>query len=181
MWFVAGELKHLTLVILLALAPLSWGEKLLSETPYYCSIERQGGVQSGTLQSANFRTSPDQNVRLMPRGKISASVTDMASLALEKRKLPGNDGYTRETNSYLLRQLNKDPTKFWNWTECQARGHGKLETIDCSSESKKFSFDARTKRFVASYIGTWHQKTSDSDYAGDDAVFSFGTCAPYYA
>ena len=173
-------MKHLSLVILLALAPLSWGEKLLSETPFYCSIEYQGGVQAKTMTISKFKASPTEDFRLMPRGKISASVTDMASLALEIRKPPGNDGYTRETNSYLLRQLNKDPTKFWNWTKCQARGHGKLEAIDCSSESEKFSFDARTKRFVASYIGTWHQETSDSDYSGDDAYFSFGTCKPYY-
>jgi hypothetical protein len=39
-------MKHLTLVILLALAPLSWGNEPLVTTPFKCTVEYKGGVMN---------------------------------------------------------------------------------------------------------------------------------------
>ncbi len=174
-------MKHLSLLALLAIAaPLSWGEKLLSETPFYCSVEYQGGVQTKTMTLAKFKASPTEDFRLMPRSKVDASILNSSRNMALDTFTSSTSLYTLETNSYLLRQLGEDPSNPWVWYECKAYGSGKIERIECSRGLKHFAFDARTKRFAFSYLGTWHEEASNSDYSGDDAYFSFGTCKPYY-
>lgn len=174
-------MKHPILVILLALAPLSWGEELLSETPYHCKIEFQAGVQTKTLTPTKFKASPNEDFRLMPRSKVDDSITGPLIYALKRTKASGDFPVITEKYSYFVRQLKGDPKRFWNWTGCEAVGITKLGQITCSDgNNTTFAFDADTGRFVRSNLGTWHQETSDSDYTGDDAYFSFGTCEPYY-
>ena len=117
----------------------------------------------------------------MPRRKIDASViSKRRDLELETYTIPLEPPYTMETNSYLLRQLRRNPSNPFSWTSCEATGEEKLERVTCSKEDRNFVFDARTGRFAYSRLGTWHEEASNSDYSGDDAYFSFGTCKPYY-
>ena len=169
-------MKYLALVILLALAPLSWGQELLSETPYYCSIEYSGGVKTATdtakMSPARFKVNPNEDFRLMPRSALSALISEAPPYSVVM-----ND----DSNSYFLRRLSEDPKDWLSWSGCAVeRAYGQSDRILCSGTGSNFVFWANTGRFAYSHLGSWHQATSDSEYAGDDAYFYFGTCQPYY-
>lgn len=94
-------------------------------------------------------------------------------------------GYT-EHGSYYIRLSDEDPRKPPSvFKECEAEveiagEYEKLLRISCPVRLHgKLEFDAKTRRFVHIYAGTWHTNLNPS-YAGDSSFFEFGTCREHY-
>lgn len=92
-------------------------------------------------------------------------------------------GLLSEKRSYFIRTSDDAPKLLSTYTQssiCTYSKSDNLHGLSCSETDRSFSFDLNTMRFVSSYLGTWHQKNKDSEYAGDSAVITYGTCSKYF-
>ena len=184
-------MRHLTLIILLVLAPLSWGEeKWLSKTPFRCVTDFKAGVshKNDGHVVGEFPIKSDDEYRLAHRSSISQKVVSElesygTTLDINKQTLFGRT-FTTETNSYFIRKVSEDPSKSFSWSSCIATGYQSIGHLTClwptKTPSRIFSFNVSTGRFARSELGTWHNKKANSPRDGYRSVFTYGACTPFY-
>ncbi len=184
-------MKHLTLVILLALAPASFSAEQ-SLPSFKCTIDYTGGVthRHGSPRVANFKVGPDNEFRLVHRSRLSESVQTELDRFHGKAVVTDHsgsiDGYQTTINDYVVRFASKDPAIWYSWNSCKSSGFPEKTgmTYTCSwpegGPGWVFLMRSKTRRFTAAFRGSWFSQTDDSEYQGDDSSFSFGTCAPFY-
>ena len=184
-------MKHLTLVILLALAPLSWGDR------YHCSIDTQGGFNHEENEHVLdlFETEPDEDFRLVPRALALAKIDSQERDILAERYpvVTFPSGSTR--NTHFFRRLIDDPARWQTWGACEVIKGGlskKNDVFTChgfalGGGALVFEFRVLTGKFTAAQIGTWHWQRSwpkdglnHYDYYGSPSFFSYGNCEPFW-
>jgi len=188
-------MKQLTLIILLALAPLSWGEEPFMTTPFKCIVEYEGGVSHGknSQRSTAFKVNGEE-FRLLPRSNLPASALELFNRFrkaefsnYEDLDLEGVKGGVDEKNTYAVRDAASDPSSAGSWTPCNLTTfsdfYGQKQIVCTPRDNfpdKLFRLNLDTKKFVRVYLGSWDAPPFKDGYYGDDSVFSFGTCRPYY-
>ena len=113
------KMKHLTLVILLALAPASFSAEQ-SLPSFKCTIDYTGGVthRHGSPRVANFKVGPDNEFRLVHRSRLSESVQTELDRFHGKAVVTDHsgriDGYQTTINDYVVRFASKDPAIWYS-------------------------------------------------------------------
>ena len=176
-------MKHLTLLILLALAPLSWGEEPAMKTPFKCISDYRGGVFHEQDLQGPAEFTNELEFRLVPRVRLPASILEMVEI-FPVRIL--KDRGQLEYNTYWLRRVDRDPLIRSSWRACNVITSDALidQKIVCGDEigfpTSLFRLNLETKKFVQAYLGSWDVPNSIEGFYGDDSVFSFGICRPYF-
>ena len=180
-------MKHLTLVILLALAPLCWGDEPLMTTPFKCIVDYKGGVyHEKESQGASAFNLTGEEFRLVPRTRMPAGPVEL----LDERVGMEADVYKYETGvlefyTYFVRQAKDDPLRVTSWEACflSSVASGDNQMV-CGTHHRRtgslFRMNLDTKRFVYAYLGSWDSPPLKDGYYGDSSFFSFGRCRPYY-
>ena len=181
-------MKKLILVVLLALAPLSWGEPLMT-TPFKCITDYKGGVAHGkNAQRTGIYKPNGEEFRLLPRLSLPESVVSFwDTLGINQPDIQVLKSGNLEKNTYWFRYAENNPSEKFSWHGCNLSTATDLyeqKRIVCGADSN-FPFDLfrlniETLKLVYVYLGSWDDRPLKEGYFGDDSVFSFGTCRPYY-
>ena len=184
-------MRYLITTILLVLSSASFSAEQ-SLPSFKCTTVYNGGVthRQGPPRAVDFKVGPDNEFRLEHRSRLSESVqtwfdsVDGGAVVIDHSDLV--DGYKTTKSDYFVRSASDDPESFMSWRSCISSGYPARGNVSftCSwpehGPSWIFKMDAEKSRFTVAYLGSWFNETDDSEYKGDDSIFSFGTCATFY-
>ena len=179
-------MKYLITTILLALAPLGWGEEPLMTMPFKCIVDYQGAVshRKDSHNAVDFPMPFKWEYRLVPRSDLPADVLAFWDTykpeSIFRNKIGGY-----EENTYAIRSEHR-PSSIATWEGCDVVHDSKSRTrnIYCGSKhtARIFRLNLWTNKFVIAALGSWDEPPRD----GVDgalplpSIFSFGKCGPYY-
>jgi hypothetical protein len=181
------RMKHVTLLTLLVLAPLSWADEPLMTTPFKCVVDYMGGVnhEKDSQTSGAFKISGEE-FRLVPRTSMPPNLIEYwDGYALNQAEIVKLGDGVWEEFTYFVRQTDDDPQKAGSWLPCSlTSGPYEAPRLVCGTDDKKtdmlFRMNLDTKKFVYAYLGTWDYPPFREGHYGDSSMFMFGQCRPYY-
>ena len=180
-------MKHLTLILLLTLAPLSWGEEPLMATPFKCIVDYIGGVnhEKDSKDAGKFKLMGEE-FRLVPRASMPARLIEEWDVyGINQARIRNIAEGVWEDFTYFVRQTADDPQKEDSWAACfltsEVFGANRMVCgTDDEHTDSLFRLNLDTKKFVYAYLGTWDHPPFQEGYYGNSSVFMFGQCRPYY-
>ena len=179
-------MKHLTLVILLALAPSSLGDEPLMTTPFRCFVDEIGGVNHAKdSKFAGLFNIRGEEFRLMPRNNMPSAILEhWDKFGVNQANINKIGDGVWEKFTYFFRAAADDPQLVLSWQGCYLTSEVIVDNrIVCGTSpflNSLFRVNLDTKRFVYTDLGTWDSPNNREGYYGDSSLLMFGQCRPYY-
>ena len=188
-------MRLLLLPLVMMITPVALSEDYVSKAEpidYKCVPDTETGVNwdsdGDDHRLVTFKSNEYKDFFLIHTSNVPKQASRFKN-DVENLNLTPNESYIYEFRSYYYRTQDldpNDPVTYLRSPDCKYWSGRFDESFDddtyisCSSLGRSFSLDLDSMRFVRSYLGTWHEQSKDSKYAGDSAVISYGTCSKYF-